>query len=96
MARQRKSPPISTAADVAERLRLPRMLKVRDLVSHYRLSRTKIYKLMIGGELKALRSGGLLMFRLEDVEGYFNALPVADFSGPCPRKRQAGAAAEKR
>jgi excisionase family DNA binding protein len=96
MAHQRKPSPTSTTDDVATRLRLPRMLKVRDLVKHYSLGRSKIYKLMAEGELRALRAGGLLMFRLEDVERYFDSLPVADFNGPLPKKRQARAEAGNR
>jgi hypothetical protein len=59
---------------------LPRILKARDVMKYYNIGRSRLYHLVATGELLARRAGPLFVFRVEDVEAYFDSLPPAELS----------------
>lgn len=49
-----------------------RALRIDDVVSTYRISRSTVYKLVAAGKLKLHKLGGRSLIRVEDVEALLN------------------------
>lgn len=76
---------------MSDTYQLPGFLTVNEAMAHLKTGRTRLYRLLTEGKLKARKHGSRTLIELESMKAYTASLPMASFHMAPEVKKSSGA-----